>query len=79
MLKMSFYDGTLNREEAAQVVEKTSKKLYYRYGFAYRGAEKRDISKENALKIIRDNGNYLDIDESETEIVLNTFSEMDMW
>lgn len=79
MLKMSFYDGTLNREEAAQVVEKTSKKLYHRYGFAYRGAEKRDISKENALKIIRDNGNYLDIDESETEIVLNTFSEMDMW
>lgn len=79
MLKMSFYDGTLNREEAAQVVETTEKKLYHRYGFAYRGAEKRDISKENALKIIRDNGNYLDIDESETEIVLNTFSEMDMW
>lgn len=78
MLKMSFYDGTLNREEAAQVVEKTSKKLYYRCGFAYRGAEKRDISREDALKVIREES-YLDIDESETEIVLNTFSEMDMW
>lgn len=79
MLDMSFYNGTLNREEAAQVVEKTEKKLYHRYGFAYRGAEKKDISRENALKIIKDTGNYLDVRETETEIVLNTFSEMDMW
>lgn len=79
MLDMSFYNGTLNREEAAQVVEKTEKKLYHRYGFAYRGAAKRDISRENALKIIKDTGNYLDVRETETEIVLNTFSEMDMW
>lgn len=41
MLDMSFYNGTLNREEAAQVVEKTEKKLYHRYGFAYRGTEKK--------------------------------------
>lgn len=79
MLNMSFYNGTLNRSEAADVVRDSNKTLYHRYGFAYRGAEKRPISKENALKIIEDTGNYLDIKEDETEIVLNTFSEMDMW
>lgn len=79
MLNMSFYNGTLNRSEAAGVVRASNKPLYHRYGFAYRGAEKRHISKESALKIIENTGNYLDIKEDETEIVLNTFSEMDMW
>lgn len=79
MLNMSFYNGTLNRPEAADVVRASNKTLYHRYGFAYRGAEKRPISKESALRIIEDTGNYLDIKEDETEIVLNTFSEMDMW
>lgn len=57
MLNMSFYNGTLNRPEAADVVRASNKTLYHRYGFAYRGAEKRPISKENALKIIEDTGN----------------------
>ena len=52
MLNMSFYNGTLNRPEAADVVRASNKTLYHRYGFAYRGAEKRPISKENALKIM---------------------------
>lgn len=56
MLNMSFYNGTLNRPEAADVVRASNKTLYHRYGFAYRGAEKRPISKENALKIIEDTG-----------------------
>ena len=53
MLNMSFYNGTLNRPEAADVVRASNKTLYHRYGFAYRGAEKRPISKENALKIMK--------------------------
>lgn len=79
MIDMSFYNGTLNRDEAVQIIEKTDKELYHRYGYAYRGAEKNPITKENALKIIRDTGNYLDIKETEAEILLNTYSEMDMW
>lgn len=79
MLKMSFYDGTLDRKVAAEVVEKTDKELYYRYGFAYKGAKARPISKENALGIIKDNGNWLDIDEDDVHIELNIFSENDMW
>lgn len=79
MLSMSFYDGTLDREIAIEIVEKTDKKLYHRYGFAYRGAEARPISKEKALGIIKDRGNWLDIDESDDNIILNTFSSNDMW
>lgn len=79
MLNMSFYNGTLNRPEAADVVIASNKTLYHRYGFAYRGAEKRPISKENALKIIEDTGNYLDVTETDNEILLNTYSSNDMW
>lgn len=79
MLNMSFYNGTLNRPEAADVVRASNKTLYHRYGFAYRGAEKRPISKENALKIIEDTGNYLGVTETDNEILLNTYSSNDMW
>lgn len=79
MLNMSFYNGTLNRPEAADVVRASNRTLYHRYGFAYRGAEKRPISKENALKIIEDTGNYLDVTETDNEILLNTYSSNDMW
>lgn len=79
MLNMSFYNGTLNSPEAADVVRASNKTLYHRYGFAYRGAEKRPISKENALKIIEGTGNYLDVTETDNEILLNTYSSNDMW
>lgn len=79
MLKMSFYDGTLDRTRAKEVIEASEKPLMFRFGFAYKGAEKRPITKEKALSIIEDSGNYLDIEESETEILLNTYSSNDMW
>lgn len=79
MIKMSFYDGTLDRARAKEVVEASEKPLMFRFGFAYKGAEKRPITKEKALSIIEDSGDYLDIEESETEILLNTYSSNDMW
>lgn len=78
MLKMSFYDGTLDRIKASEVVEASEKPLMFRYGFAFRGAEKRPITREKALNIIEDSGNYLDITETDNEILLNTFSSNDM-
>lgn len=76
MIKMSFYDGTLDRAKAREVVEASEKPLMFRYGFAFRGAEKRPITKEKALSIIDDSGNYLDITETDNEILLNTFQVM---
>lgn len=77
MLKMSFYNGTLDRVKAREIVAATEKTLKYRYGFEYRGAEAVPISKEKALAVIEKEG-YLDIDETETEIVLNAYSSNDM-
>ena len=79
MLEMSFYKGTLDRAKAREVVEVSEKPLMFRYGFAFRGAEKRPITKEKALSIIDDSGNYLHITETDNEILLNTFSSNDMW
>lgn len=79
MLEMSFYKGTLDRAKAREVVEASEKPLMFRYGFVFRGAEKRPITKEKALSIIDDSGNYLDITETDNEILLNTFSSNDMW
>jgi hypothetical protein len=79
MLEMSFYKGTLDRAKARAVVEGSEKPLMFRYGFAFRGAEKRPITKEKALSIIDDSGNYLDVTETSNEILLNTYSSNDMW
>lgn len=77
MLKMSFYNGTLDRTKAKQVVESTDKILKYRLGFAYRGAKAIPIEKEKALHII-ENECCLDVDEADTEIVLNAYTSNDM-
>lgn len=77
MLKMSFYNGTLDRTKAKQVVESTDKILKYRLGFAYRGAKAIPIEKEKALLII-ENECCLDVDETDTEIVLNAYTSNDM-
>lgn len=77
MLKMSFYNGTLDRTKAKRVVESTDKILKYRLGFAYRGAKAVPIEKEKALHII-ENESCLDVDETDTEIVLNAYTSNDM-
>ena len=71
MLEMSFYKGTLDRVKAREVVEASEKPLMFRYGFAFRGAEKRPITKEKALSIIDDSGNYLDI----TDVVVISLTD----
>lgn len=77
MLQMSFYNGTLDRTKAKRVVESTDKILKYRLGFAYRGAKAVPIEKEKALHII-ENESCLDVDETDTEIVLNAYTSNDM-
>lgn len=78
MLKMSFYDGTLDRKKAKEVIKNTNKKLMYRYGYGWKGAEKRSINKEQALDKV-DTVDFLDISESNNEILLNGYSSNDMW
>lgn len=79
LTKMSFFDGTLDIKKAKELVNSTNKKLTYRYGLAYRGAEEHFISKDQALDILDNNNGLLDVREFEDKINLNEYSTNDMW
>lgn len=79
LLKMSFFNGTLDIQKAKEVVNNTNKKLSYRYGLSYRGAEENHISKDKALEILDNNNGLLDVNEYEDKIILNEYSYNDMW
>lgn len=80
MIKMSFYNGTLNREEAIEVIKNSYKPCVYTYGLKYRNPTTRDvpISKERAIEIIKKES-LLDITEYEDKFDLNAYSSNDMW
>lgn len=73
---MSFYDGTLDRNKAKELVETTTKQLMYRCGYQYKGARKEPIDKNEAMTILNDS--YLDVIETDTEVILNTYTENDL-
>jgi hypothetical protein len=80
MLTMSFYNGTLDREKAKQIILASEKPCKYTYGLGYRGptTNNKPISKEEAMKII-DTQSLLDITERENDFHLNAYSDNDMW
>lgn len=80
MIKMSFYDGTLNRAKAKEIVTTTKKGFKYTSGLRYRNPTTCDvpITREKALELI-EKESLLDIDEYEDYIHFNTYSANDMW
>lgn len=80
MLKMSFYHGTLDKEELKKFIEKTKKPIRYTYGLKYRNPTTKDVpvSKERALQIVSTE-NLLDATEYESCLDLNAYSGNDMW
>ena len=80
MLKMSFYDGTLNRDMLIAVIETTDKPIVYTYGLIYRHPTtyRKPVSKKEAVNIVKKES-LLDATEEETCIHLNAFGDSDMW
>jgi hypothetical protein len=80
MLKMSFYDGSLNREKLKKFIQETEKPIRYTYGLKFRNPTTRDVpvSKEEALKIV-DRESLLDATEYRDYLDLNAYSGNDMW
>lgn len=80
MLKMSFYNGTLDRAKAKKFIQTTDKPLKYTYGLGYRNptTHRKPISKAEALEII-EKESLLDIDENTDFVHLNAYSSNDMW
>ena len=80
MLKMSFYDGTMNKDKLIKFIGETEKEIKYTHGLGYRGPtiHNKPISKEEALRIV-ENNELLDAREMEDYLHLNTYSGNDMW
>lgn len=80
MLKMSFYNGTLNRQALLAVIETTDKDIVYTYGLAYRHPTtyRKPIGKYEAKRIVNEES-LLDATEEETCIHLNAYHVNDMW
>ena len=82
MLKMSFYDGTLDREKAKEYVLASDKPVKHTCGFVSSNVVpttyKKPITKEEAIKMIEDEG-FLDIAEREDYIHFNTYTANDMY
>lgn len=80
MLRMSFFDGTLNREKAKEYILNSEKPCRYTYGLSYRNPTTNNIfiTKEEALEIIAKES-LLDVKEHDTYIHLNAYSSNDMW
>lgn len=80
MLKMSFFDGTLDREKAIKTIVMTKKPCTYTFGLRYRNPTTKDvyITKEEAIEIVKKES-LLDIKEYEDRIDLNAYSSNDMW
>lgn len=80
MLKMSFYNKTLNRTRLMEFIGNTNKPIVYTYGYESKHPTTHRVpkTKAEALSIIAEES-LLDATEEETCIHLNAFSSNDMW
>lgn len=79
-MRMSFYDGTLNREKAKEMIKQSDLPITYTYGLSYRRPTTyhKPITKEIAFNKV-DKESLLDVDFGENEIHLNGYSSNDMF
>lgn len=80
MLKMSFYDGTLDRDKANEFIATTEKPFKYTVGLRMRNPVicNKPITREKAMEIVATE-DWLDITEYANYVHLNTFSSNDLW
>lgn len=75
MLKMSFYDATLDRVELSNFIKATDKKIRYSYGLGgrQRTTDRKLITKKEALDIVNEQS-YLDANKEKHCLHLNAYS-----
>lgn len=80
MLKMSFYDGTMDKEKLKEFILNTDKKIRYTHGLRFRGPRICDVptDKNEALRIVEEYG-LIDANETEQFLDINTYSSNDMF
>lgn len=80
MLKMSFYNGTLDKDVLIDNVISAGKPILYTFGYTWKHPTiyKRPVSVEKAISII-EKEDFLDATEYVDHIHLNAFSGNDLW
>ncbi len=80
MIKMSFFNGTLDRKKAIETIVNSNKPCLYTLGFKFKDPTTKNvpISKEDAIKIVSTES-LLDITEYEDKFDLNAYTSNDMW
>lgn len=80
MLKMSFYDGTLNRDEAKRYIRESGKPCRYTSGLEYRNptTNKAPVTYERACELI-DRKSWVNVVDRGDYIHINSYEENDMW
>ena len=74
--KMSFYHGTLDRERAVAIIEKSSRKCIYTYSWDYKNSK--TLTKKEAIAIVRKRS-LISVYFRKDEIEIHEASENDMW
>lgn len=80
MLKMSFHNGTLDRDSVKSFIESTTKPIVLTVGFKWKNPRTlmKPISKEKALNIV-EKDMWIDVDERSNELEITQYSQNDMW
>lgn len=69
----------MNKENIERL-ENTNKKIYMRWGFGWKGAEKVLSNKEKVIKTIQSGGwAHYDIEENDESILFNFYTSNDMF
>lgn len=80
IVDMSFHNNTLDIPLAIAVLKANKQRpIYYRFGFGYKGAEKRRISKEDGIKILKEEKYFTDFRAEKSEILIQQYSDNDMF
>ena len=82
MLSYTFFDKkkcNCTRDDCRKLVEETEKQILWTHGLSFRNPtiNKRPIDKQKAMKLLDDS--FMDFDEYENHIHINTYSANDMW
>lgn len=70
------------QKDVLELLKVTEKPIYYRYGFAFKGAKASPITREKAVDIWCNggpNGGFMDMDEYTDKIEINEYSSNDMY
>lgn len=83
LYKTSLTGGSnASKADVLELLKVTDKPIYYRYGFSYRGATAKPITREKAIDIWNNgglNGGFIDMSEYTNQIEINEYSSNDMY